>query len=85
MADGVFHYRVDVLERLRDHGVQPTATTRPELVHEFISDLYRYEIRRLRGRLLGGQFPKTEYSSRVIELRLRYPVISMRAHEWLVR
>jgi hypothetical protein len=78
-----FHYRLDVLDALLAHGVRPTESTRPELVHEFVSDLYRYEIRRLRGQLLANDFPKKEYAGRVIELRMRYRVISMRAAEWL--
>lgn len=80
-----YHYRAEVLERLLRHGVRPTESTRPELVHEFVSDLYRYEIRRLRDRLIAGEFPKTEYAGRVIQLRRKYPVISVRAHEWLVQ
>ena len=80
-----FYYRAEILAALADHGVQPRATTPPELVHEFVSDLYRYEIRRLRDRLLANDFPKKEYAGRVIQLRMRYPVISMRAREWLTR
>lgn len=80
-----WHYRAEVLDALAAHGVQPRATTRPELVHEFVSDLYRYEIRRLRDRLLANEFPKSEYAGRVVLLRMRYPVISMRASEWLTR
>lgn len=80
-----FRYRADVLETLLAHGVRPRETTRPELVHEFVSDLYRYEIRRLRDRLLAEEFPKKEYAGRVIQLRMRYRVISMRAREWLMR
>jgi hypothetical protein len=79
-----FHYRADVLEALAGHGVRPDDTTRPELVHEFVSDLYRYEIRRLRDRLLANEFPKKEYAGRVVQLRLRYRVISLRASEWLI-
>lgn len=78
-----YHYRPDVLERLLGHGVRPTESTRPALVHEYVSDLYRYEIRRLRDRLLAGEFPRKEYSGLVIQLRMKYPVISMRAAEWL--
>ena len=63
--------------------VQADSATPPEMVHEFVSDLYRYEIRRLRARLLAGEFPKTEYLGRVVQLRMRYPVISIRAGEWL--
>ena len=78
-----YAYRRDVLEALAEHGVRPTPATRPELVHEFVSDLYRFEIRRLREQLLAGKFPKREYADRVIALRMRYPIISQRAHEWL--
>jgi hypothetical protein len=78
-------YRPEVLEALLAHGVRPKPTTRPELVHEFVSDLYRYEIRRLRSRLLAAEFPKKEYADRVVQLRLRYRVISVRASDWLVR
>lgn len=83
MGEGRYAYRADVLEALRGHGVTPTAATRPALVHEFVSDLYRYEIRRLRDRLLAGEFLKKEYAGRVTALRTRYRVISMRASEWL--
>ena len=44
-----YRYRTDVLEQLWRHGVHPRDTTPPELVHEFVSDLYRYELRRLQG------------------------------------
>src|SRR4029079_15662547 len=36
-----YRYRADVLEQLSRHGIQPSPSTRPEVVHEFISDLYR--------------------------------------------
>jgi hypothetical protein len=80
---GSFDYRPEVLEQLAIHGVRPTERTPPDLVHDFVSDLYRYEIRRLRDRLLHEEFPKTEYFGRVVALRNRYRVISLRAHEWL--
>ena len=81
--EGPYRYRPDVLDALRGHGVAPTPRTRPELVHEFVSDLYRFEIRRLRDSLVAGNFPRKEYAGRVVTLRLRYTVISQRAHEWL--
>jgi hypothetical protein len=77
-----FRYRADVIEALWAHGAHPTERTPPALVHEFVSDLYRYEIRRLRSRLLQKAFPKREYYGRVVELRQRYRVISMRPEEW---
>ena len=80
---GPFDYRADVLDQLLRHGVRPTAHTRPEVAHEFVSDLYRYELRRLRDRLLRNEFPRAEYFNRVVALRNRYRVISLRAHEWV--
>jgi hypothetical protein len=79
-----FKYRADILEALWAHGVQPTETTPPQLVHGFVSDLYRYEIRKLRNRVVRKEFPKVEYFDRVVALRRRYRVIAMRPDEWLV-
>ena len=76
-------YRREVLDALARHGVRPSDETRPELVHEFVSDLYRHELRRLRDRLLRNEFPKPQYFDRVVELRRRYAVISMRPAEWV--
>jgi hypothetical protein len=78
-----FVYKPDILEELWRYGAHPRAHTPPDLVHEFVSDLYRYEISRLRERLLQREFPKKEYAGRVIELRSRYRIISMRPHEWV--
>jgi hypothetical protein len=80
---GPFSYRADVVEELWRHGVHPSEHTRPALVHEFVSDLYRYEIRCLRARLLRKAFPRREYAGRVVELRKRYLLISMSPEEWL--
>lgn len=78
-----YKYRPEVIAELLWHGVRPTPETRPELVHQFVSDLYRHELRRLRDRLLRKDFPKREYFGRVIELRKRYGLISMRPADWL--
>jgi hypothetical protein len=78
-----YRYRREILEALWRYGVQPTERTPPELVHEFVSDLYRFEIRRLRSQLLQNAFPKRDYARKVIELRQRYPVISLRPREWV--
>jgi hypothetical protein len=72
-----FRYRADVLEQLLVLGVRPTPHTRPELVREFVRDLYRHEIRELRAQLLRRAFPKAEYAARVGQLRDRYPVLSL--------
>jgi hypothetical protein len=76
-------YRADVLARLETHGIRPRPTTRPELVREYVNDLYRYEIRRLRARLLRGEFPKVTYLGRVVELRQKYSVLALKPFQFV--
>src|SRR4029077_21170741 len=77
------HYRPEVLELLLVHGVRPTDVTRPELVRDFVRDLYKYEIRRLRERYLRRAFPTLVYSGMFDELRRRYPVLALQAREFV--
>ena len=84
-AAGPFRYRAEVLERLWAHGVQPTDRTPPERVRDYVRDLYKYEIRRLRERYLSREFPRIEYSVRVDTLRRQYPVLALPARDWLER
>ena len=70
-----YRYRREVLDDLWRHGIQPRSTTSPQLVHDFVNDLYRYELRRLRDRLLRQEFPKRGYYDRVVELRKKYPLL----------
>ena len=77
-----FRYRPEVLEQLLLHGVRPTTTTSPEIVYDFVSDLYRYELRRLRQALVTGEIPKAGYYGRVVELRRKYPLVSVKPHLW---
>ena len=78
-----YRFRADVLAQLEKHGVRPTHATRPDLVHEFISDLYRYELRRLRERLVRGEIPKVGYLDRVVALRRQYPLVSLKPEQLL--
>ena len=80
----VYRYRQEVLDELAAYGVFPRAWTPPARVHEFLSDLYRYEIRQLKHRLLRREFPLHDYARRVVELRKRYPVISLPPGLWTV-
>jgi hypothetical protein len=79
-----YTYRPDILAALVVHGVRPTPATRPELVRDFVRDLYKYEIRCLRERYLRREFAKAEYSDRVDALRRSYPELALRAREWTV-
>jgi hypothetical protein len=79
----VYRYKPDILEQLRAHGVHPTPQSRPELVHEFVNDLYRYELRRLRDRLLRREVQKADYYDLVVEVRLRYPALARKPWQWV--
>ena len=84
MAERIF-YRADVLEQLLVHGVRPTEHTPPQLVRDYVRDLYKYEIRSLRERYLRRDFPKVEYAGRVDDLRRRYPVLALLPGEFIER
>jgi hypothetical protein len=78
-----YRYRAEILTQLAAHGVRPRPTTPPALVHELISDLYRYEIRRMRQRLIRGEFIRSEYFGRIVELRRKYPLVSLKPHDFV--
>ena len=78
-----YRYKADVLARLETHGIRPQGTTRPELVREFVNDLYCYELRRLRAQLLRNEFPKHTYAARVVETRNRYSVLALKPFQFV--
>ena len=78
-----YRYRSDVLRALETHGIRPRPSTPPELVREYVNDLYRYEIRRLRDRLLRGDFPRGAYFDLVVSLRNKYSVLALRPAEFV--
>jgi hypothetical protein len=80
----MYSYRPDVLRELERHGVRPHSRTRPDLVRDFVRDLYKYEIRRLRDRMLRQEFPRAEYAARVDALRRQYPVLALQASQFVV-
>ena len=80
-----FVYRPRVLDELSRHGLRPLPHTPPEQLRDVVRDLYRYEIRRLRGDLLAKRFPRPEYAARVVALRERYPLLSVPVELWLER
>ncbi len=82
MTEPPWTYPVELLEGIVRFGLAPTPGTPPRLVRDHLSDLYRFEIRRLRGRLLAGEFPKGEYVDRVIALRKRYWPLSLTPEQW---
>jgi hypothetical protein len=78
----VYVYAADILDVLAAHGLRPTARTPPAVVRDALSDLYRYEIRRLRRTLLEGGIQRQDYSTHVIALRKRYWLLSLPVQHW---
>lgn len=78
----IYTYEPDVLDALAGHGLAPSPSTAPAIVRDALSDLYRYEIRRLRQSFLRGEIPKAEYSRHVITLRRKYWLLSVPTVHW---
>ena len=77
-----YQYHANVLSELARHGLQPLPTTSPDKLRDAVLDLYKYEIRRLRGDLLAGRIQKRDYASHVVELRKRYWLLSVPVQLW---
>ena len=73
----------EILDALAAHGVTPGDDTSLELLRDRVRDLYLVEIRDLRDRCRAGEFPVSELAGRVIDLRRRYPVLSIPIQRWL--
>ena len=64
-------YPADLRESLQPFGLSPPDGTPPAVVRDALNDLYRYELRRLRDRLLAHEFERATYLDRVVVLRKR--------------
>jgi hypothetical protein len=79
----MYEYAPEALDVLAGHGLRPGPGTRPAVVRDALSDLYRYEIRRLRRRLLAGEIPREAYAGHVFELRKQYWLLSIPVERWV--
>jgi|TARA_B100000446_G_scaffold143847_1_gene136705 hypothetical protein len=77
-----YTYHPKVSEDLGRFGLRPRPTTPPALAKEFVNDLYRHELRTLRARLVAREIPRQGYSDRVVELRKKYFLLSIRLDLW---
>ena len=80
----MYSYRPEILDELARHGLSPRPDTHPQQLRDAVRELYKYEIRRLKDRLLAREFQKADYAGRVIELRRRYIVLSIPLDRWTV-
>ena len=79
-----YRYRPEVLDALARHGIVPLQTSAPLFIRAQLNDLYRFEIRRLKAKLLRGDFPKADYIGHVLDLRGKYLLLSIPVDEWMV-
>jgi len=77
-----FKYRDAVLDELARHGIVPRDDTPPDLIREFVNELYLIEIRSLRTNLKSGLIQKADYYGEVDALRKRYPILSLPVRFW---
>jgi hypothetical protein len=75
-------YPPELIDALAGHGVAPRPDVHPRVVRDFVSDLYRFEIRRLKQRRATGVVPKEDYVDRVIALRKQYWVLTLEPSAW---
>ncbi|HXT70691.1 MAG TPA: hypothetical protein VN700_13095 [Vicinamibacterales bacterium] len=82
MSEVLWTYPDELRDALAGFGLAPKPDTPPRFVRDQLSDLYRYEIRRLRDRLLAKEFPKPEYVGYVIALRKKYWPLALTPEQW---
>jgi hypothetical protein len=75
-------YPPELREALAGFGLSPSETTPPILVRDALSDLYRYELRELRRRLLAGAIAKADYIGFVVALRKKYWPLTLQPDAW---
>ena len=77
-----YRYRPEVIDALGRHGLVPGPDTAPQFLRDALNDLYRYQIRQLRQRLLRKEFSKEAYVPKVVDLRGKYLLLSIPVAEW---
>jgi hypothetical protein len=82
MSDTTWRYPPDICDLLAAHGILPRPDTHPRVVRDYLSDLYRFEIRRLKSRHLAGEVSKADYVPQVILLRKKYVPLSQIPEQW---
>lgn len=82
MSEQIWRYSDELCELLKAHGILPRPDSQPRMVRDYLSDLYRFEIRRLRDLRKADVIPKVEYIGHVIELRKKYIALSLTPEEF---
>jgi hypothetical protein len=80
-----YAYHQPILDELARYGLVPLPSTPPARLRDALRDLYKYEIRALKERLLAGRIERRNYAAHVIELRKRYWLLSVPTALWLLQ
>jgi hypothetical protein len=79
------HCTPEALEELCHHGAAPHEGSGTQMVRDWLSAVYKHEIRALKRQLLRGEFPQREYADRVRALRRNYVLLSIPLETWTRR
>jgi N-carbamoylputrescine amidase len=82
MTEARWSYPAELLDALGRLGAQPSPGTPPSVVRDYVNDLYRYTLRRLRDELRAGRVEKADYRARVVALRRQYWVLTLPPRAW---
>ena len=75
-------YPPELVEGLSLIGVAATPAMAPAATREIADDLYRDELRRLRVRLLTGEFDRAHYVELIIAARKKFWVLTLPLQAW---
>lgn len=78
----MWRYPPEFIESLAGLGIAPTSDTPPRLVRDALNDLYRFELRAARDRLIAGEFEKSAYLGIVVTLRRKYWLLTLQPAAW---
>lgn len=82
MTQDRWTYPDELAHALLAFGLKPVPATPPLLVRGALNELYRFEIRRLRQRLLDGHVARAHYVEEVIVLRKKYWPLALQPMHW---
>lgn len=82
MTTQAWTYPQELTEALLTLGLAPGRDTPPRLVRDALNDLYRFEIRRLKQRLLDGEIARIDYTPAVLHLRKKYWPLALQPAHW---
>ena len=75
-------YPPELVEGLSLVGITPSPEAAPAVTREIADDLYRDELRRLRARLLSGEFDRAHYVELIVALRKQFWVLTLPLYAW---